>query len=30
MVFAEVEGTPSVNNNQDSEDIEVFLLDRRK
>lgn len=30
MVFAEVEGTPSVDNNQDSEDIEVFLLDRQQ
>ncbi len=30
MVFAEVEGTPSLNNNQDSEDIEVFLLDRQQ
>ena len=30
MVFAEVEGTPSVKNNQDSEDIEVFLLDRQQ
>ena len=30
MVFAEVEGTPSLKNNQDSEDIEVFLLGRQQ
>jgi ADP-ribose pyrophosphatase len=28
MVFAEVEGTPSTRHNEDSEDIEVFLMDR--
>jgi ADP-ribose pyrophosphatase len=28
MVFAEVEGTPGTCHNEDSEDIEVFLLDR--
>lgn len=28
MVFAEVSGTPSVRHNEDSEDIEVFLMDR--
>ena len=28
MVFAEVEGTPSIRHNEDSEDIEVFLMDR--
>lgn len=30
MVFAEVEGTPSVRHASDSEDIEVFLLDREE
>lgn len=29
VVFAEVEGTPSVRNNEDSEDIEIFLMDRQ-
>lgn len=29
MVFAEVEGTPSIRYNEDSEDIEVFLMDRQ-
>ena len=29
MVFAEVEGTPSIRRNSDSEDIEVFLMDRQ-
>jgi ADP-ribose pyrophosphatase len=29
MVFAEVEGTPSIRHNTDSEDIEVLLLDRQ-
>jgi len=28
MVFAEVGGTPSVHRNEDSEDIEVYLMDR--
>ena len=28
MVFAEVQGTPATHRNGDSEDIEVFLLDR--
>ena len=28
MVFAEVEGTPGTHGNEDSEDIEVFLMDR--
>jgi ADP-ribose pyrophosphatase len=28
MVFAEVEGTPGTSRNEDSEDIEVFLMDR--
>jgi len=28
MVFAEVEGTPGTHRNEDSEDIEVFLMDR--
>jgi ADP-ribose pyrophosphatase len=28
MVFAEVEGTPATRWNEDSEDIEVFLMDR--
>jgi ADP-ribose pyrophosphatase len=30
MVFAEVEGTPSVHHNADSEEIEVFLMDREQ
>lgn len=30
MVFAEVAGTPSIRHNQDSEDIEVFLVDRKQ
>jgi len=30
MVFAEVEGTPSVHDNGDSEDIQVFLMDRQE
>lgn len=30
MVFAEVEGTPSIRHNQDSEDIEIFLMDREE
>jgi len=30
MVFAEVEGTPSIHHNQDSEDIEIFLMDREE
>ena len=30
MVFAEVDGTPSIRHNSDSEDIEVFLMDRRE
>ena len=30
LVFAEVEGTPSIRNNTDSEDIEVFMMDRRE
>lgn len=30
MVFAEVEGEPSVEHNQGSEDIEVFLLDQKE
>ncbi len=30
MVFAEVAGTPSIRQNQDSEDIEIFLMDRRQ
>jgi len=30
MVFAEVTGRPSIRNNQDSEDIEIFLMDRRE
>jgi ADP-ribose pyrophosphatase len=29
MVFAEVTGTPSIRGNQDSEDIEIFLMDRQ-
>ena len=29
MVFAEVEGAPSNHRNEDSEDIEVFLMDRQ-
>lgn len=28
MVFAEVEGTPATHRNEDSEDIEVFFMDR--
>lgn len=28
MIFAEVEGTPTIRNNEDSEEIEVFLMDR--
>jgi ADP-ribose pyrophosphatase len=28
MVFAEVEGTPNTHRNEDSEEIEVFLMDR--
>ncbi len=28
MVFAEVEGSPGISHNEDSEDIEVFLMDR--
>lgn len=28
MIFAEVEGTPSIRHNRDSEDIEIFLMDR--
>ena len=30
MVFAEVDGTPSIHNNQDSEDIEIILMDREE
>jgi len=30
MVFAEVDGTPSVRYNSDSEDIEIFLMDRKQ
>ena len=30
MVFAEVEGAPSTRGNEDSEDIEVFLMDRQE
>ena len=30
MVFAEVEGTPSIHHNQDSEDIEIFLMNREE
>ena len=30
MVFTEVTGTPSIRNNQDSEDIEIFLMDRQE
>ncbi len=30
MVFAEVEGTPSIHKNQDSEDIEIYLMDRQE
>jgi len=30
MVFAEVEGTPSILHNEDSEEIEVFLMDRHE
>jgi ADP-ribose pyrophosphatase len=30
MVFAEVTGTPSIRGNEDSEDIEIFLMDRKE
>lgn len=30
MVYAEVEGTPSIHKNQDSEDIEIYLMDRQE
>lgn len=30
MVFAEVDGTPSCQHNEDSEDIEVFLMDQHQ
>ena len=30
MVFAEVEGTPSICHNEESEDIEIFLMDRQE
>jgi ADP-ribose pyrophosphatase len=30
MVFAEVTGTPSIRLNSDSEDIEIYLMDRRE
>jgi ADP-ribose pyrophosphatase len=30
MVFAEVDGTPSNHRNEDSEDIEIFLMDRQE
>jgi ADP-ribose pyrophosphatase len=30
MVFAEVEWTPSIDHNQDSEDIEIFLMERQE
>lgn len=30
MVFAEVKGTPSIRHNRDSEDIEVFLMERNE
>lgn len=30
MVFAEVDGTPSIRHNTNSEDIEVFLMDRQE
>ncbi|MFH0726638.1 MAG: NUDIX hydrolase [Pseudomonadota bacterium] len=30
MVFAEADGTPSIRHNQDSEDIEVFLMGREE
>ncbi|MFO7716920.1 NUDIX domain-containing protein [Desulfosarcina sp.] len=30
MVFAEVDGTPSIRRNSDSEDIDVFLMDRQE
>ena len=30
MVFAGVDGTPSIRLNQDSEDIEIFLMDRQQ
>jgi len=29
VVFAEVEGTPGIRHNEDSEDIEIFLMDRQ-
>ena len=30
MVFAEVDGSPSISRNQDSEDIEIFLMGREE
>jgi len=30
MVFAEVEGTPSIHNNQDSEDIKICLMEQEE
>lgn len=30
MVFAEVEGTPGIHHHQDSEDIEIFLMERQE
>jgi len=30
MVFAEVTGTPSIRNTSDSEDIDIFLMDRKE
>jgi len=30
MVFAEVQGVPTIKNNEDSEEIEVFLMDRNE
>jgi len=30
MVFAEVDGTPGIRRNTDSEDIEIFLMDRQE
>lgn len=30
VVFAEVEGTPSIRHNEDSEDIEIFLMNRQE
>lgn len=30
MVFAEVKGVPTILNNEDSEEIEIFLMDRRE